>query len=227
MPNYKEMIDTARNQDALLVNIFRMLHNQISATQLEFADIINVRVDEVVGLQTVPASFSLVIRNDVTEALLELRTRSFIAVDGSLISLTGPGFVAGQVLENSLQSEQPADGQAEAGYVPASDRFVSLSDNEQGAKVREAAGALAAALTEANSITGNPGDDDALKREGLAAKGLLSGDRIHASLLRVLASIAKRLKAIAVRVEAKLIEQAADRLLVLIVELMKSLNLPL
>jgi hypothetical protein len=113
-----------------------------------------------------------------------------------------------------------------ARIVPASDRFVDLSDNYSGqSEIALAAQALETATRETNQLTPEADSDDALRRETSGIRAMLSGKRVMAGLLVALRACVERIKMIAARVQAKAVEAAADRLFVLLTEFLQGLGL--
>lgn len=127
-------------------------------------------------------------------------------------------------------SAHQSAGQANAGAperpelpsmpIPAADRFVSRDDNsERFESALTALEELDNAVVGANGLTQNSDETKAIRAEISGYRAWLSLAKIRAAALATIERGIQSLKNLAIKVEAKLVEQAADRVLALIIQL--------
>jgi hypothetical protein len=122
---------------------------------------------------------------------------------------------------SSERDNKKAEQDGGASEIPAADRFVSREDNVQAFEdAISALDELDQAVAGANGLTQDADHTTAIRAELRGYRDWLSLPKVRAVALAGIERGIQALKTIAIKVEAKLVEQAADRVVALVLQLL-------
>ncbi|MCX7373525.1 MAG: hypothetical protein NTW56_14015 [Alphaproteobacteria bacterium] len=181
-----------------------------------------LRIDQ----NNLPKGFRDIVASVIVHTLGKIEADGLISLYNETASLTTRGWTRQFKFAEQVKTDAGGSLNILSMQIPASDRFVDLTDNAgASSNIALAAEALETATREANQLTPEADSDDALRRETAGIRAMLSGKRVMAGLLVVLRACVERIKMVAARVQAKAVEAAADRLFAALTDFLQGLGL--
>lgn len=177
---------------------------------LESSNVAGVTLERAHALfhNELPPAYSHLIDKKINECFNNLIRYGYFENLGEVYVLTFKGVSSERFVEADplLETEDSVSRNA----LPASDRFVSLSDNQSAAEEMTAAVTGLEAAIEATQTNALSSDEkDALRREASAYRTALSAGRVRESLLLAFKRVVERLQRYAQTIEALAIATAA------------------